>query len=53
MDFDLTAKEINSHKRYDKIKPKSTVSGRVSESPIDGVPSDVETVKWAFSNINS
>ncbi|CDW89624.1 UNKNOWN [Stylonychia lemnae] len=52
-EFDLTAKEINSNKRFDKQKKNTIISGRTSHSPIDGQPSNSETVKWAFSNKDS
>ena len=51
-DFDLTAKEISSNKRPEKGK-NTIISGRTSHSPIDGPPSNSETVKWAFSNKDS
>jgi hypothetical protein len=36
MDFDLTAKEISSNKRFEKLKKNTTKSGRTPHSPIDG-----------------
>lgn len=52
-EFDLTAKEISSNKRFDKNKKNTIISGRTSHSPNDGPPSNSETVKWAFSNKDS
>jgi hypothetical protein len=52
-EFDLTAKEISSNKRFDKSKKNTILSGRTSHSPIDGPPSNSETVKWAFTNKDS
>ncbi len=48
----MTAKEISSNKRIEKGK-NTIISGRTSHSPIDGPPSNSETVKWAFSNKDS
>lgn len=52
-DFDLTAKEISSNKRFDKSKKNTIISGRANHSPMDNPPSNSETVKWAFSNKDS
>lgn len=35
-DFDLTAKEISSNKRFDKNKKNTIISGRANHSPMDG-----------------
>lgn len=53
-EFDLTAKEISSNKRFEKIKKNTIISGlNTDHSPIDGQPSNSETVKWAFTNTNN
>jgi len=52
-DFDLTAKEISSNKRFDKNKKNTIISGRTTHSPLDGAQSNSETVKWAFTNKDS